>query len=329
MARNRHVDETMPLLAVENLSTHYFTARGPVKAVDGVNFSVERGQSLGIAGESGCGKTTVALSLMRLVKGGRIVSGNITLDDMSLLGMSKRELNRIRWDRISLVPQAAMSGLNPVHRVGAQIVEAIVHHRKVERAAAWDRAGELLRRVQIDPARLDSYPHELSGGMRQRAMIAMALALDPDLVIADEPTTALDTVTQARILGLLKRLKEQQGVSIILISHDLSILGQTCDRVMIMYAGQVVEMAEVRELYRAPEHPYTRALLRSFPDIRQVKQDLAGLSGSPPDLSNPPTGCRFYGRCPRREEGCAGDEPPLVEVRPRHYVRCPLWDRAV
>jgi peptide/nickel transport system ATP-binding protein len=313
----------MPLLTVENLRTYYFTERGAVKAVDGVSFTLDKRQSLGIAGESGCGKSTIALSLMRLIKRGRIVAGRVMLDSTSLLEMPEREFNRIiRWKRISMVSQAAMGALNPVYRIGDQIAEAILAHTKSKKREAWSRAEELLKQLDMDPSRARNYPHELSGGMRQRAMIAMALALDPELVIADEPTTALDMVTQAQVLKLTRRLQEELNVSIVFISHDLSILGQACDRIIIMYAGKIVEMGDVQALFREPQHPYTKALLSSFPDIKSTKRTLTGLPGSPPDLIDPPSGCRFHPRCSQAQSICKVEEPIMIEVAPKHYVAC-------
>ena len=312
----------MTLLSVENLKTYYSTSGGFVKAVDGVSFNLEKGESLGLAGESGCGKSTLGFSLMRLVKGGEVVGGNIKLNGMPLLEMSDREFNRIRWDKISLISQAAMGALNPVYRIGAQIVEAIKIHTKTKKSEAWKRAEDLLRQVEIDPSRAFNYPHELSGGMRQRAMIAMALALDPDLIIADEPTTALDVVTQVQVLKLLRALQQRLGVSIILISHDLSILGQACDRVIIMYAGKIAEIGNVEVLFKNPLHPYTQALLDSFPDIKRDKKPLTGLPGSPPDLLDPPSGCRLHPRCPEARNICQETEPKIIDVSSNHSVAC-------
>jgi oligopeptide/dipeptide ABC transporter ATP-binding protein len=312
----------MPLLTVEDLRTYYFTLRGSVRAVDGVSFTLEKGQSLGIAGESGCGKSTIALSIMRLIKGGKIVSGKVMLENTSLLDVPEQEFRHIRWKRISMVSQAAMGGLNPIYRIGDQIVEAIRTHVKTQKREAWSRAQELLKQVDMDPSRARNYPHELSGGMRQRAMIAMALALSPELVIADEPTTALDMVTQAQVLRLMKGLQEKLNISTILISHDLSILGQTCDKIIIMYAGKIVEEGDVQALFGQPRHPYTRALLSAFPDIKGEKRILAGLPGRPPDLIDPPIGCRFCPRCSQAKDVCKAGEPVMIEVATKHYVAC-------
>jgi peptide/nickel transport system ATP-binding protein len=315
------------LLSVENLKTYYSTSSGFVKAVDGVSFNLEKGESLGLAGESGCGKSTLGFSLMRLIKGGEVVGGDIKLNGMPLLEMSDREFNRIRWESISLISQAAMGALNPVYRIGTQIVEAIKVHRKTKKSEAWERAEDLLRQVEIDPSRAFNYPHELSGGMRQRAMIAMALALDPDLIIADEPTTALDVVTQVQVLKLLRALQRKLDVSIILISHDLSILGQACDRVIIMYAGKIAEIGNVEVLFKNPLHPYTQALLDSFPDIKGDKKPLTGLPGSPPDLLDPPSGCRLHPRCPEARNICQETEPQIIDVSSNHSVACHMVDQ--
>lgn len=317
----------MTLLSVENLKTYYSTSSGFVKAVDGVSFNLEKGESLGLAGESGCGKSTLGFSLMRLIKGGEVVGGDIKLNGMPLLEMSDREFNRIRWEKISLISQAAMGALNPVYRIGTQIVEAIKVHTKTKKNEAWERAEDLLRQVEIDPSRALNYPHELSGGMRQRAMIAMALALDPDLIIADEPTTALDVVTQVQVLKLLRALQQKLDVSIILISHDLSILGQACDRVIIMYAGKIAEIGNVEVLFKNPLHPYTQALLDSFPDIKGDKKPLTGLPGSPPDLLDPPSGCRLHPRCPEARNICQETEPQILDVSSNHSVACHMVDQ--
>ena len=314
----------MPLLTVEDLRTHYFTEAGPVKAADGVSFTLKTGESIGIAGESGCGKTTVAMSLMRLIKGGAVVGGKIMLGDLSLLDMPMNEFRKVRWERISLISQAAMGALNPVYTIGAQIVEAIRIHSDVSRKEAWERARGLLAQVKVDPQRAKSFPHELSGGMRQRAMIAMAMACDPDIIIADEPTTALDVVTQVQVLRLLIDLQKRLGLSLIYISHELSVLGQACDRIIIMYAGKIVEVGATAEIFTSPQHPYTQKLLSALMDIHSECKIPDSMPGKPPDLLNPPEGCRFSPRCTVGQENCAVDEPALIEVAPNHYVACHL-----
>lgn len=312
----------MSLLTIRNLKTHYYTANGPVKALDGIDLTLEKGQCIGIAGESGCGKSTMALSLMRLIKNGAIVGGTIHLNDLSLLDLSEKEFNRIRWDRISIISQAAMGALNPVFTIGYQILEAILTHKKVKKSVAWKQVKELLKRVEIDPVRVKSYPHEISGGMRQRAMIAMALALEPDIVIADEPTTALDVVTQAQIIKLLKKLQLEMNLSVIFISHDLSILAQACDRIMVMYAGKSMESGNVNSLFTKPSHPYTKALIRSFPDIASDKKQLVSLPGNTPDMFNPPNGCRFHPRCSFSEDICCKEVPKRKKIESDHFVSC-------
>jgi peptide/nickel transport system ATP-binding protein len=312
----------MSLLTVENLKTHYFMKAGVVKAVDGVSFSLEKGQSIGIEGESGCGKSTIAFSLMRLVKGGQTVAGEIRLNGVSLLDMSEKEFNRVRWETISMISQAAMGALNPVYTIGDQIKEAILAHRKMKKSQALALARELLEKVEIDPNRVKNFPHELSGGMRQRAMIAMALALNPEVIIADEPTTALDVVIQAQMIKLLKRLQKEMDLSIIFISHDLSILAQVCDKVLIMYAGKLIEVADAKDLFRDPLHPYTKALISAFPNIDGAQKKITGLKGNTPDLLNPPPGCQFHPRCVEAQEICETEEACLKEVLPNRFVNC-------
>jgi peptide/nickel transport system ATP-binding protein len=314
----------MCLLSVENLKTHYFMKAGTIKAVDGISFSLKVGQSVGIAGESGCGKSTIALSLMRLIKGGQIVDGKIMLNGISLLDMEEKEFNKVRWDKISLISQAAMGALNPVYTIGDQIVEALLAHRKTKKSDALNQARELLHKVEIDPSRARNYPHELSGGMRQRAMIAMALALNPDIIIADEPTTALDVVIQAQVIQLLKKLQQEMNLAIIFISHDLAILAQVCERILIMYAGKAMELADVKSLFENPLHPYTRALIDSFPRIEGERKQLRGLPGNTPNFLNPPQGCKFHPRCAYAEDICREQEPTLDEVQPERFGACHL-----
>ncbi len=316
----------MPLLEVENLRTYYFTRAGAVRAVDGVSFFVEKGEVFGLAGESGCGKTTAGLSILRLLPPyGRIVGGHIIFDGTDLLGIRESVFRRrYRWKRISMIFQGAMNALNPVFRVGDQIAEAIMLHEKVSKEEAMEKVRELFKRVGIEPSRVDNYPHEFSGGMRQRAMIAMALACNPELVIADEPTTALDVVIQGQILDLLRKLKEEYDLSVILITHDMSVIAELCNRVGIMYAGKLVECADVRTIFKEPAHPYTQGLISAIPSLTGPKVRLKSIPGAPPDLLNPPKGCRFHPRCPYATGKCRREEPKYTQVGKLHWVACHL-----
>lgn len=312
----------VPLLSVENLTTQYYTENGWVKAVDNVSFELDRAQSLGIVGESGCGKTSLAFSLMKLLQTRNKTEGKIMFDSMSILDMPEKDFRNMRWKRISIIPQAAMGALNPIYTIGDQIIEAITAHSKISRPEAMDMTESLLEQVGIDSWRVRNYPHELSGGMCQRAIIAMALALSPDLVIADEPTTALDAVTQVQILKLLKQLQSKLNISLIYISHDLSILGQICDRIAVMYAGKIIETGYSKNIYTNPRHPYTKALLGSFPDLKSDGKSLTGLAGSPPDILNYPAGCRFHPRCPVVQTGCKINEPVMTQIGPGQSAAC-------
>ena len=316
----------MPLLEVEGLRTYYFTRAGPVRAVDGVSFFVEKGEVFGLAGESGCGKTTAGLSILRLLPPyGRIVGGRIVFDGVDLLSIREPEFRRkYRWKRISMIFQGAMNALNPVFKVGDQIAEAIMLHEKVSKEEAMDKVRELFKKVGIEPSRVDNYPHEFSGGMRQRAMIAMALACNPELVIADEPTTALDVVIQGQILDLLRKLKEEYDLSVILITHDMSVIAELCNRVGIMYAGKLVECADVRTIFKEPSHPYTQGLISAIPSLTGPKVRLKSIPGAPPDLLNPPRGCRFHPRCPYAIDKCRREEPEYVRMGKLHWVACHL-----
>ena len=316
----------MPLLEVEGLRTYYFTRAGPVRAVDGVSFFVEKGEVFGLAGESGCGKTTAGLSILRLLPPyGRIVGGRIVFDGVDLLSIREPEFRRkYRWKRISMIFQGAMNALNPVFKVGDQIAEAIMLHEKVSKEEAMDKVRELFKKVGIEPSRVDNYPHEFSGGMRQRAMIAMALACNPELVIADEPTTALDVVIQGQILDLLRKLKEEYDLSVILITHDMSVIAELCNRVGIMYAGKLVECADVRTIFKEPSHPYTQGLISAIPSLTGPKVRLKSIPGAPPDLLNPPKGCRFHPRCPYAIDKCRREEPEYVRMGKLHWVACHL-----
>jgi len=318
----------MPVLDVEGLRTYYTTLRGDVKAVDGISFNVEKGEALGIAGESGCGKTTLALSLLRLLpSGGKIVAGTVVFDGTSLGSLTDEGIRKIRWKGISLVFQGAMNALNPVFKIGDQIVEAIkTHEPATSNREAWKRAGDLLELVGIERGRATNYPHEFSGGMKQRALIAMALALNPQMLIADEPGTALDVIVQAQVLKLMRELKDKLDLGMILISHDLSILAETSDKLAIMYAGKFVEYGDVKEVFREPLHPYTQGLLGAFPRIQGARQKLLSVPGSPPDLLNPPTGCRFHPRCPYAMDICRQEEPLLKKAGSgEHEVACWLY----
>ncbi len=306
-------DPAAPLLVVDDLRTHFTVGSGTVRAVDGVSFRLDHGEALGIAGESGCGKTTTALSLVRILPANaRIVSGSINLMGIDLVPKSENALRRYRWREVSIVFQGAMNALNPVSRIRDQIAEPIEERLGESPKAARKRAGDLLELVGIPRKRGDAYPHQLSGGMRQRAMIAMALACDPAVVIGDEPTTALDVMVQAQILELLEDLRHKLGLSLILITHDLSVIAETCDKVMVMYAGRVAEEGPVDEVFRRPRHPYTQKLMAAFPNIHADRRTLDMIPGSPPDLRDPPPGCRFAPRCPFVMDVCTEVVPPEV-----------------
>jgi peptide/nickel transport system ATP-binding protein len=318
------------MLEIKNLSVQFSSQMGTVKAVREVSFSLKEGEVLGLAGESGCGKTTTALSIPRLLpRNAAITGGQILFNGEDLLKKSGSEMEHIRWKQISVVFQGAMNALNPVQTVGAQILEAILYHEpQITREAGKGRVAQLLELVGIPASRATAYPHEFSGGMRQRAMIAMALACNPRLVIADEPVTALDVMVQAQILNLIKRLCDELNLAMILISHDLSVIAETCDRVAIMYAGKLVEDGPVAEIFQYPAHPYTQALLRSYPNIHRERQFVAGIPGNPPSLVRLPAGCAFYERCTQRMEKCAQNEPPMVSPRPGQRAACFLVDEA-
>jgi peptide/nickel transport system ATP-binding protein len=316
---------TEPLLTVENLQVSFHGQDGRVnRAVDGVSFQVERQKTLGIVGESGCGKSVTSLAIMGLLpKGSAEVSGSVRFEGRDLLKEPERSLRDLRGDRLAMIFQEPMTSLNPSYTVGDQITEAIVRHRDLSRKDAEARAIEMLRRVRIPTpeARFHDFPHKLSGGMRQRVMIAMALALDPQLLIADEPTTALDVTIQAQILGLMRQLKEESGTAIVLITHDLGVVAEVCDEVVVMYAGQVVERAKVEDLFAFPQHPYTVGLLGSLPRLDARRPRLTAIEGAVPNMTAPVAGCRFQGRCPFRIERCA-DMPPLAPVHEGHLSRC-------
>jgi oligopeptide transport system ATP-binding protein len=312
------------LLEIRDLSVVFDTEFGQAKAVDNLSISVRQGSVLGIVGESGCGKSVTSLAILRLIPPpGRVVSGSVVFDGVDLLGLPEDKMRTIRGNRIGLIPQDPMTSLNPVYTVGDQIMEAIELHQKVDRKEARKRAIAVLEQVRIPQAsaRIDDYPHQFSGGMRQRAMIAMALSCNPQLLIADEPTTALDVTVQAQILDLMRDIQKERGMSIIMITHDLGVVAEMCDDVAVMYAGSVVEHAEVRDLFKNPRMPYTMGLLKSVPRPGDNAR-LQSIEGQPPSLINLPNACRFYPRCELREPKCLNGVPPLEEKRKNHYARC-------
>jgi len=312
----RAADAAAPILRVRDLSIEFDAPGGPLRAVDGVTFDLNRGETLGLVGESGCGKTTTVLGILRLLPpGGRIVSGSVWFDRDDLLGLDGRALRSFRWTRLSLVFQGAMNALNPVRTVGDQIAEAVrLHAPGTTKDEAARRAGALLERVGIGRRRASEYPHTYSGGMRQRAMIALALSCDPDVIVADEPTTALDVMIQAQILELLGGIARDFGMGIILVTHDLGVVAQVCDRIVVMYGGGVAEENDAAALFRAPRHPYTQQLLQSFPDLAHPDRALRGIPGSPPRLDAMPAGCRFAPRCPHAFDRCVLERPPDYET---------------
>jgi peptide/nickel transport system ATP-binding protein len=318
---------TQTLLELRGLTVEY----GRVRAVDGVDLEIHTGEVVGLAGESGCGKSTVANTVMQILRPpARLVSGSVLFKGDDLVGKSTEQLRRYRWRNVAMVFQSAMNALNPVMRVGDQFVDAMKAHERTDRKRALARAGELLETVGIDPRRLRAYPHELSGGMRQRVIIAIALSLNPELLILDEPTTALDVVVQREILQQIDLLKRDFGFATLFITHDLSLLVEFADRIAIMYAGEIVELANADTIHDEPRHPYTRGLMESFPPLTGPRARLTGIPGSPPDLADPPTGCRFHPRCPlcvseqplyRKQ---LAERPVLREVVPDHFVACHL-----
>jgi oligopeptide/dipeptide ABC transporter ATP-binding protein len=317
---------TRPVLEVRDLKTHFKTERGFFRAVDGVSFAVERGRTLGVVGESGCGKSVTSLSIMGLVPEppGIRAGGEILLDGENLLAKSWDEMEQIRGARVAMIFQEPMTSLNPVHRVGDQIVEGLVKHRGLSRTQARERAIEMLRLVRIPSpeTRVDSFPHEMSGGMRQRVMIAIALACDPEVLIADEPTTALDVTIQAQILDLMRDLKSRLGTAIMLITHDLGVVAEMCDDVVVMYAGKVVERAPVEALFGDAQHPYTLGLLASVPRLDADQDRLQTIEGMVPTPEAMPAGCRFAPRCTLASDRCWQEAPPLREIGASHEVAC-------
>lgn len=319
------MQKASPKLAVSDLKVYYFTDGGTLRAVDGVNFQILGNESLGIVGESACGKSTLGASLMRSLQfPGRIVDGSMVLDNQDLSKMSAKEFDSsVRWKRIAMVFQGAMNALDPVYTIGSQLREILHEHNF--RGDIARKISESLKSVGLDDSVAKRYPHELSGGMKQRVVIAMALLMDPELLIADEPTTALDVLVQSQIIDLLKKLRQQKGISVILITHDLAIVSQIADSIAIMYAGQLVEMGSAEEVYRDPKHPYTQALIASVPKLRSSEKQIQFVAGRPPSLIDPPEGCRFYDRCPHAMDICKKN-PPAFE-RKTGYVHCWLYEK--
>lgn len=324
---------THNVLEVKNLSTHFFTRAGTIKAADDVSFAIEPGSTLALVGESGSGKSVTSLSIMRLVPPpGKIVGGEIIFNNSDLMKLGNEHIRRLRGREIAMIFQDPMTSLNPVYTVGDQIAEAIELHQRLPRKQAWAKAVEMMKRVQIPDAerRASDYPHQLSGGMRQRVMIAMALSCKPNLLIADEPTTALDVTIQAEILELLKGLREDFDLSMLLITHDLGVVAETADRVAVMYAGRIVEEAPVREIFHNPRHPYTEGLLRSVPRLTEEglkRRRLETIEGTVPNLLHLPEGCKFAPRCAYVIEGCVQEEIPLLAVNDEHRARCIRFDK--
>ena len=317
-----------PLLSVRELKMEYKTKKGWVSAIDNVSFDLPKGLSMGLVGESGCGKTSIAMTLLRLLPdNAKIKGGQILLDGKDLIPMAEEQMQNVRWNRISMVFQAAMNALDPVYRVGDQIIESIVQHEpNVQPNAVRERVGKLFQLVGLDPKLMDRYPHEFSGGMRQRAVIAMSLSCNPDLIIADEPTTALDVIVQDQVLRELRKIQKQLGMSMIYISHDIAVIAEVAEMLGVMYAGRMAEMSTSHDIFKRPMHPYTVALMSAFPSIRGPKQKLEALPGEPPDLLYPPKGCRFHPRCPRALAQCKKEQPRLEDMGGGHLVAC--WNPA-
>jgi peptide/nickel transport system ATP-binding protein len=310
------------VLEVSNLKVYYRTLAGIVRAVDDVSLSVGEGEVLGLAGESGCGKSTLGYAILGLVPPpGRIEGGSVVIDGIELTKLSEGELRKVRWSKVSMVFQGAMNVLNPVYTVEKQLTEVLMVHKGMMSREAVKVVAEALKQVGLNPELMKRYPHELSGGMKQRVVIAMALLLKPKLVIADEPTTALDVVIQAQIMNLLKKIKAEERSSMIFITHDLSLIAEIADRVAIMYAGKIAEIGPSDEIFNEPKHPYTQGLLRSIPRIRS-KEKITWIPGVPPDLRRPPAGCRFNPRCPYVMDICRREEPPMIKINKDHYASC-------
>lgn len=315
------------ILSIKGLKTYFKTKSSYVKAVDDVSFSLPKGSVLGVAGESGSGKSTIVHTIFRVLpKNAEVLSGNILFEGKDILKMDNKTFNKeIRWKKISWIPQVSMDALDPVYKIRDQMIETILAHEDVSKAEALERIYKILKSVNLSPDIIDRYPHQLSGGQKQRVIIATALLLNPEVVVADEPTTALDVITQAQIINLINNLRDSRGFSMIFVTHDLSLLADLSNYIAIMYAGKVVEIAPVNEIFKRPLHPYTQALIRAIPDIRKwTERKLHSISGEPPDLSNPPNGCKFNPRCPFAIQICKEKEPELIEISTNHFVACHL-----
>lgn len=324
------IDTTEPCLEVNNVSIEYETREhGRLRAVDDISFEVREDDIFGLIGESGCGKSTVARAILGLLpQNGHVVNGEIKLYGRDLTELNQQLLNQIRWQEISLISQGAMNALNPVHKISTQIIEAIQNHKDVSESRARERTAELFEVVGLDPDRMDEYPHQFSGGMRQRAYIAMALVHDPSLIVADEPTTALDVIVQDQILKRLKELRDEFDLSILLITHDISVIAETCSRLGVMYSGKLMEYGDLESIFSNTYNPYTLGLKNAFPSLKGEKQDLISIPGEPPDIADLPEGCRFTSRCPFATEDCSTQHPPLEEVGDDHRSACYHHDKA-
>jgi oligopeptide/dipeptide ABC transporter ATP-binding protein len=317
------------LLDVKHLQTYFHTSKGLYKAVDDASFNLEHGEALGLVGESGCGKTTCALSIVRLLpQEGKIYGGEIRLEGTDLVPLSDEEIRSRRWKDVSIIFQGSMNALNPVMKIGDQIAEVIVLHDQISKKEALIRAGQLFEMVELPVHRINNYPHEFSGGMKQRAMIAIALACHPKIVIGDEPTTALDVMVQAQILNLLEKLRKELNMGMILITHDLSILAETCDRIAVMYAGKIVEIGTIKDIFDHTAHPYTERLIACFPIIGKDKVIPPSIEGVPPNLLEPINGCSFYPRCHKAMPICAVQEPKTGKLKEKHFVACHRFGEA-
>ena len=317
----------MALLEIENLRVSYRTPQGDAVAVDGVSFALDAGDYLGLVGESGCGKSTIAKAILGILPQGARVTGSIKFGGRELIGLQPSELRRIRWRDIALIPQNAMNGFDPVYTIEKQLDEAIAAHAEMPSAERAKRITDLFAMVGLSPTRLKDYAHQFSGGMRQRAMIAMALALEPKLIVADEPTTGLDVIIQDQILERVAEIHASSGNAMLLITHDMAVVSENCDSVAVMYAGRIMEM-EGTDVFALPVHPYTMGLCNAFPDAARRESELISIPGTPPSLIDPPSGCRFHTRCPFATERCMKETPPLVEISPGHSAACHYADRA-